>query len=272
MPRPVASPLLAAFLPLLLAAAPVPYAGLPVNYGYVEMADMALTAKTVLSATIVSAKLLKGESAVGVAADKARYYVEAQVTGLIAGQGPTPATVRYLVDIPVEIRKPKLKGVEVLLLARPSERPGEIVLIGPRAQVPRTPENEKRLRAILTDSVARDAPPAITGIGRAFHVAGSLPGEGETQIFVRTADHRPISLSILRRPGEQPRWAVALSELVDASAQPPKPDSYLWYRLACGLPRSLPPESLDGAAQGDADQAKADYGLVLDALGPCKRG
>ena len=33
--------------------------------------------------------------------------------------------------------------------------------------------------------------------GSRFHVAGSLPGEGETQIFVKTADGRPISLSIL---------------------------------------------------------------------------
>lgn len=269
-PRP-ASLAFAAILPLLLAAAPVPFGGLPVNYGYVEMADMALSAKNVYAATILSTRLLKGEAAVGVAAGKARYLVDAQLTGLIAGPGPAPATVRYLVDLPDDLKKPKLKGVEVLLLARPSERPGEIVLIGPRAQVPRTPENEKRLRSILTESVARDAPPLITGIGRAFHVAGSLPGEGETQIFVRTADHRPISLSILRRPGEQPRWAVALSELVDASAQPPKPDSYLWYRLACGLPRSLPADSLDGAAPADADQARADYKLVLDGLGPCTR-
>ncbi len=70
---------------------------------------------------------------------------------------------------------------------------------------------------------AADAPPRITGIGRAFHVPGSLPGESETQIFLQTADDRPISLTVLRRPGEQPRWSVALTEIVDEAAAPPAP-------------------------------------------------
>ena len=41
-----------------------------------------------------------------------------------------------------------------------SDRPGEIRLIAPRGEVPRTPENETRTRAILAASVAADAPPA----------------------------------------------------------------------------------------------------------------
>lgn len=266
------SPFLVALVPALIAAAPVaPFGGLPLGYGYVELADMALGARLVLAATIVDATPLKGENAAGVPAGKTRYLIEATVTGLLAGQASPPPQVRYLVDLPADLRKPRLKGVAVLLLAAPGAKPGDITLVGPRGQVPRTPENEKRLRAILTEAVSREAPPAITGIGRAFHVAGTLPGEGETQIFLRTADHRPISLSILRRPGEEPRWAVALSELVDASAKPPQPDSFLWYRLACGLPRTLPAEALDGAEPADRDQAVADYKLVLDALGSCKR-
>jgi hypothetical protein len=82
------------------------------------------------------------------------------------------------------------------------------------------------------------AAPRITGIGRAFHVPGNLPGESETQIFLQTADSRPVSLSVLRRPGETPRWAVALSEIVDEAAVPPAPGTLLWYRLACTLPRA----------------------------------
>jgi hypothetical protein len=159
----------------------------------------------------------------------------------------------------------------VLLLAAAAARPGELQLVGPRAQVPRSPANESKLRAILTEAVAPEAPPAITGVARAFHVAGSLPGEGESQIFLRTADGRPISLNVLRRPGEEPRWAVALSELVDDSAAPPKPDSLLWYRLACGLPRTLPDAATASIAPGDAEQARADYSLVLAGLGPCTR-
>lgn len=272
-PRSMSPLLLLAMTPAVIAAAPVPeYGGLSTDYGYIELVDMALSARLVLAATIDRAIALNGENAVGVPAGKIRYYVEATVTGLIAGQGSPPAQIRYLVDLPADLRKPKLKGVPVLLLATPGAKPGDVTLVGPRGQVPRTPDNEKRLRGILTEAVSRDAPPAILGIGRAFHVAGTLPGEGETQIFLRTADHRPISLSILRRPGEQPRWAVALSELVDASAKPPAPDSFLWYRLACGLPRALPAEALDGAEPADRDQASADYKLVVDALGACKRG
>ena len=127
------------------------------------------------------------------------------------------------------------------------------------------------MRAILAAAVAPGAPPAITGVTRAFHVPGSLPGESETQIFLRTADQRPISLSVLRRPNEQPRWAVALSELVDDSAAPPTPESLLWYRLACGLPHQLPDKAVSTLSAGDAAAARSDYGIVLAGLGPCQR-
>lgn len=273
MPPRFASVLLGmAFAGSLCAATPLPFGGLPATYSYVEMTNMALAARTVLTAEIQRAQALKPGTAGDVPDGKIRYYVEATVTGLVSGAGPAPATVHYLVDLPASLKKPKLKGVPVILLVSPTERSDEVRLIGPHAQMPRTPENEKQLRTILTAAVAPDAPPAVTGIGRAFHVAGSLPGEGETQIFLRTQNHRPISLSILRRPGEDPRWAVALSELVDASAKPPERDSFLWFRLACGLPRTLPAESLDGQAPEDAEQARADYKLVLDSLGPCTKG
>ncbi|WP_174274523.1 hypothetical protein [Sphingomonas bacterium] len=253
-----------------VGAAPPPPPAAPA-IGYVEMADMILAAQQILSADIIRATLLKREQAAGVASGKVRFFVEARVLALIGGRGPAPAEVRYLVDLPQAQAKAKLKGTGVLLLATPTARAGEITLAGPHAQLLRTPASEARLRAILTASVAPDAPPSVIGIGHAFHVAGSLPGEGETQIFVRTSDGRPISLSIIRRPGEAPRWAVALSELVDASAAPPQPETFLWYRLACGLPPSLPPAALEGIADADAEQARTDYKVVTDGLGPCIR-
>ena len=252
----------------LSAAAPVP---IQAPIGYVEMADMALSAKQVLSADILRADLLKRDAVVDVPAGKVRFLVQARIAALIAGRGPAPAEIRYLVDLPQSMAKAKLKGLSVLLLGSPADRPGEFTLVGPHAQIIRTPEAESGLRAILSASVGPDAPPRIIGIGHAFHVAGTLPGEGETQIFVRTADGRPISLSILRRPGVKPRWAVALSELVDASAAPPQPDSFLWYRLACGLPAKLPDAALEGVAEPDAAQARDDYQVVMDGLGPCRR-
>jgi len=253
------------------AATPVPYGGLTTDYSYVELADMAFAAPQTIGATITEAIPLKGEAAAGLDPGMTRYYVQADVTALISGAG-VPSHVTYLVDLPNPPKgKLKLKGVPVLLLAATTGNPGELRLVGPRAQVPRTPENESRLRAILTAAVSPDAPPAITGITRAFHVAGTLPGESETQIFLRTADKRPISLSILRRPHEDPRWAVALSELVDDSAAPPKPDSLLWYRLACGLPRALPDDAVASLAEPDAQAARDDYQVVLTGLGACKR-
>lgn len=253
------------------AATPVPYGGLPTDYSYVELADMAFAAPQTIGATIAEAIPVKGAAAADVPPDKTRYYMKADVTALISGTG-APAHVTYLVDLPKPPKgKLKLKGVPVILLAGPTANPGELRLVGPRAQVPRTPENESRLRAILTAAVSPDAPPAITGITRAFHVAGTLPGESETQIFLHTTDKRPISLSILRRPHEDPRWAVALSELVDNSAEPPKPDTLLWYRLACGLPRALPDSAVAGLADSDAKAARDDYQVVLTGLGPCKR-
>ena len=258
-------------LPASLAAAPAaPFAELDTHYSYAQLADLVTAAPVVLSVDIVRAVPLKGAEAQGVKPGDTRYYIEAAVQALIGGRAELPATVRYLVDLPSDGHRPlKLKGVGAILLAAPTSRPGELRLVGPRAQVPRTPENDAQVRAILTAAGAPDAPPAIKGIAHAFHVAGTLPGEGETQIFLKTADDRPISLSILRRPGEQPRWAVALSELVDASAAPPKPDSFLWYRLACGLPPRLPDNVLAGQDPDDARIAREDYQTVLKGLGPC---
>lgn len=257
---------------LAASAPPPPYGGLPTAYTYVALADMTLASPIVIAADIADAIPIKDPA--GVPVGKARYYVEAEVKALISGHADLPLHVTYQVDIPADPRgkKAKLKGVPVLLLAATTGTPGMLRLIGPDAQVPRTPENESRIRAILAAAIAPDAPPIITGITRAFHVAGTLPGESETQIFVRTADARPISLNILRRPGEKPRWAVALTELVDASAAPPPPDSLLWYRLACGLPRKLPDAAVEGQASADAEAAQADYALVLAGLGTCRAG
>jgi hypothetical protein len=267
-------PLLAALLALAtpaVAVVPPPYAGLDTDYSYVALADMALAAPIVIAADISDAILIKG--AAGVPAGQERFYVEARVRALISGRAELPETISYQVDLPVDAKgkKRKLKGLPVLLLSAPTAKAGMLALVGPNAQVPRTPDNERRVRAILSAALAPDAPPAITAITRAIHVAGTLPGESESQIFLRTADARPISLNILRRPGETPRWAVALSELVDNSAGPPPRESLLWYRLACSLPRRLPEAALAGQNRADASAARTDYQLVLDALGPCGR-
>jgi hypothetical protein len=216
---------------------------------------------------------LRPEQAGVVPAGRQRLFVEANVTSLIRGEGGISPVVRYLYDAPLDARGklPKLKKAQVILFARPGSRPGEIQLVAPDAQITASPAETERVKAILSELVAANAPPRIIGLGDAFHVAGTVAGEGETQLFLRTANGDPVSLSILRRPGQEPRWAVALGEIVDEAARPPAPGSLLWYRLACGLPDSLPSRSVRALSPPDAEAARADFQLVRQALGPCGR-
>ncbi|HVJ00225.1 MAG TPA: hypothetical protein VM657_14290 [Sphingomonas sp.] len=241
---------------------------------YADFADLVLTAPMIVDAVIDSVVRIKGEEASGVAPGMARFYVNAQVQTLIRGSSGIPRKVGYLVDVPIDSQGdvPRLKHLRVLLFARPvANRPDQLQLVAPDAQRPWSPAADALVRRIAREAIAADAPPVITGVGNAFHVPGSLPGEGETQIFLSTADGSPVSLSILSRPGEQKRWAVALSEIVDAAAAPPEPDTLLWYRLACALPAQLPESSLDAADPANAQKAREDYRFVLRSLGPCDR-
>lgn len=242
--------------------------------GYADIADLVLSAPVIADATVRSTTKIKPAEAPNLAPGLVRLYVEADVTALIRGADGVPPRIGYLLDVAPDSagRVPKFKKARVLIFARPV--PGavnQVQLIAPDAQLGWTPTADARARKIAKDALASDAPPVITGIGNAFHVAGALPGEGETQIFLTTADQRPVSLSILRRPGEQPRWAVALSEIVDESAAPPAPETLLWYRMACALPPTLPERSTGSLEAADATIAREDYAYVLAALGPCGR-
>ena len=256
-------------LPLIPADSVVPVPS------YADYADLVLAAPMIVDASVRSATRLKGPDAAGVTAGKARLYVEADVQALIRGAAALPPRIAYVLDVPIDARGrfPKLRKLRVLLFARPV--PGNaalIQLVGPNAQRNWTPAADALTRRITQETLSPDTPPRITGIGNAFHVAGDLPGSGETQIFLTTADGRPVSLGIQRAPGEQPRWSVALSEIVGEGAVPPARDTLLWYRLACALPPELPDASLASLSEGDATIAREDYHFVLRSLGPCDRG
>ena len=244
------------------------------HLSYADIADMTLSAPIVAGAEIRRASRLKRDLAMGTPPGHARFYVQADVKTLVRGANGLPARVSYLVDIPLDgaNRAPKLRKSRVLLLAAAVPgRIGELRLVAPDAQLAWTPDNEARVRAIIQAAVRPDAPPRVTGVGKAFHVPGSLPDESETQIFLTTTDDRPISLAILRRPGEAPRWVVALGEIVDDSAAPPAPNTLLWYRLACALPATLPGASTSDLNAADATAAAEDYRLVITGLGRCER-
>ena len=250
-------------------------------YSYADIADLATIAPMTVHARIFRATPLKAERAPGLKAGQARFYVEADVVGLIRGAGPLAARISYLVDLPLDARgkPPKLKKKQpVLLFARPVEgaapgakNTGSVQLVAPDAQLPWDPATDAQLRAILTELVKPGAPPAITGVANGFHVPGTLPGEGETQLFLDTRTGEPVSLTILTAPDGSRRWAAAFGEIVDGSAAVPARDTLAWYRLACGLPRQLPLSKLAGTAPEDRKKAASDYAVVLGALGECTR-
>jgi hypothetical protein len=250
-------------------------APVPVAPYYADIADLALPAPVAAHVRIASAVRLKDGDAAGVPAGSSRFYIESDVISLIKGTRGLPARIRYLIDLPNQPNgKPAkiAKKAEYLLFASPlADRPGEVRLIARDAHWPWSETLGSRTRAILTEASRTGAAPQIKGIGRAFHVPGTLPGESETQIFLQAADGRPVSLSILRRPNQTPRWAVSLTEIVDDSAAAPQKDTLLWYRLACTLPARLPQPSFAEASAGEITAIEADYRLVRDSLGPCAR-
>lgn len=238
---------------------------------YADIADLFSGTPLVIHAKITAATVIKmpprSDGAV-------RFYVEGDVVALIRGDQSVPPKLVWLVDMRPDSRGKiaKLKKVQVLLAARPvAGRPGEIGLAARDAQVFWSPGVESRVRAVITAASAPDAPPPVTGISSAFHTAGTITGEGETQIFLSTATTAPVSISILTRPGQAKRWAVALGEIVDESAGPPATDTLTWYRLACFLPATLPTSAIAELPSSDADAARNDYAFVMQALGQCPR-
>lgn len=239
---------------------------------YDAIATLVLRSPMIIDSVIRSQIALRGPQAEGTPAGFVRLYIEADVQALVKGNESAPSRLSWLLDVPADARGrvPKFTKQRVLAFARPiAGRGDQVQLTGADAQLAWTRAADALTRRIIAEVSASDAPPAITGIANAFHVSGTLPGAGETQIFLQTESGRPVSISILRRPGEAPQWAVALSEIVDEAATAPPRDTLLWYRLACGLPRTLPDAALETLESADREQARADYRFVLAALGAC---
>ena len=241
---------------------------------FADLADLSLGAPIVALAEVDRVRRVDEERALGLAPNHVRYYVEAELETLIRSANPIPGRVRYLVDLPRDADgdRPRINGNRVILFATPvAGRREELQLIAPDAQLNWTETNEQMIRAILSEAASDDAPGSVTGVANAFSVAGTLPGESETQIFLATNDGRPVSLSILRRPNQSPRWSVALGEIIERTSPPPARDTLLWYRLACFLPGSLPEASAENLDRDSFLNARADYRLVMQDLGPCAR-
>lgn len=241
---------------------------------YADLVALADGAPLVIHAQVRRQAVVEAERAPGLAPGHARLYVQAETRSLLSGIVPVGESLRYLVDVPLTERGkvPKIAKRDVVLFARPvAGRPGEVQLVAPDAQLPYTPALETRLRPILAVLLAPTAPSAITGVAEALAVEGTLAGESETQLFLTTAAGTPVSVTVVRRPGQEPRWGVSWSEIVDQAASPPARGTLGWYRLACALPPELPASAVV-ADEGEARAlAMRDYAFVIDALGPCER-
>ena len=241
---------------------------------YADVADLALPAPIVAEVKIRKAERLKAELAGDVVTTKRRYLVTADLVALIRGTGGLAPRISYVVDQASDAQGkwPKLEKMRMLVFALPiANRPATIRLVAPDAQQPASPGLSVLVRQLLNEASQPNAPPRIVGVGEAFHVEGSVSDEGETQIFLKAADGSPLSLSVWRRPGALPKWAVSVGEIVDEGAEPPSRDTLLWYRLACFLPPRLPASSVETLGEADAAIASEDYATVIARLGPCRR-
>ncbi len=241
---------------------------------YADLATLSDAADLVIRAQIRRQTTLKPERAPGLASGFARLYIEAGTVAVIAGRTGAGASLTYLVDVPLDAKGkvPKLKKREFLLFAdQVAGRAGEVQLVAPGAHLAYTPLLEARLRPILTELYAADGPPRITGVSDALAVAGTLTGESETQIFLATDNGSPVSLTILRRPGQRVQWGVSWGEIIDSAARPPAPDTLRWYRLACSLPPQLPSNANLAREPKARRLAASDYAYVVSQLGPCAR-
>jgi len=241
---------------------------------YVDLIEMSRAANIVARIVIEEQITVPPERAPGVPPGQVRLYVEALTQALLGGSVPVGESLVFLVDQPHDIEgdAPDIEELSFLVFASAVPgRPGEIQLVGGRSFLPDTPELEQRIRMVLTQLASETMPPQVTGVREVISVPGNLVGESETQIFLETQGGAPVSLNVLRRPGQRPQWGVSWTEIVDQAARPPRPETLQWYSLACFLPERLPEESFLQSDRESRVRASEDYAVILEQLGPCAR-
>ncbi len=238
------------------------------------LAPLAIEAPIVLRATIVKTQRISAKDSPGLAPGHVRLLVTAGVSSVLVAPRSIPAEIKYLLDVQPDSRKrlPKLRKADVLLFLAPNTARDDFYrLLRHDAQLAWTAEDDATLRRLLTE---RQAPEMrdlrLVGIGNAFNVPGNLPGEGESQIFLKTQNNNPISLVVLSSPGQAKRITVAAGDIIDEAAKPIVAGSLLWYHLACTLPDYLPAKATEGLDSAAFRAVTDDYAYVRQSLGPCR--
>jgi hypothetical protein len=240
---------------------------------YADLVDLTDSSSFVVRAEIRDAILLPAARAPDVKPGYGRIYVEAVPLEGLRGLAPQVPMLRYLADVPLgpKGKLPPYKKLQVLLFARGQKGSADIQLVAPDAQLVWGSDLDARVRSLISELGAGDAPPRLTGVTQALYEPGNLVGEGETQLFLSTGTGQPATITVQHRPNRPTNWSVSFSEVVNAQGRPPAPETLAWFRLACGLPRALPRGVNVSDNNEDRIQAALDYANVLHDLGPCER-
>lgn len=237
---------------------------------------MSITLESELVVDIVARKIKKlpDSQTIGVRADRKRILIIGEVQSLIRGQKGLSSEIQFLYDAPIDSRGkiPKLKKKRFIAFGRHvTNRSDFIRLTHTASMLPYSDAINERVRSSIREAIAADAPQEIISVSSAFHSPGTIIGEGETQIFLETKFGQPMAISVTSKRGQNRRWSVSTSEVIDINATEPRRSSLLGYRLACSLPRSISPNIIEANNQSERQKLLSDYKLILDSVGPCER-
>ena len=187
---------------------------------YARVADLVTAVPAIASVRAKSVTLIPRERATGLAPENNRFLIAAETMSLIRGNDVLSRDVSFLIDLPNAQypKPPKWKKRPFLLFGSVGSRVDFFQLSSSNAIFAWSADVEAMVRRVAGQFAATDAPPAISGINSAFHVQGTVQGEGETQIFLQTAKGSQVSLSVVRRPDEKPQFGAALGEKVKVYA------------------------------------------------------
>ncbi len=248
------------------------------NLSYADIADLSEAAPIIATVRVLSMKTVERPATEGATAKIKYHLVTGKIESLIRGKDGLPSKVYFLIEKPKSAKTANesansgwQRNQTALIYAKQGNQPSALQLVSRNAAQKWSAEAEATTRAVTTELLSANSPPQIIGIGDVFHVTGTIAGESETQIFLKTITGSPVSISILHRPGNSIKWGVSLGEIVDDAAVPPTSNTLLWYRLACSLPTTLPLQSTDNLPVLDAEAARSDYRFVMESLGSCGR-
>ncbi len=234
---------------------------------YADLADLTAAAPVIVRATVAKTARIKLADSPDLAPGLARLLYTVNTNAALIAPESVPSTLIWLYDAPLDARGklPKTKGQPLLAWIATPAADGKSRLVATGAQQPWDADLEARTRAIATE-MRSGTVPTITGVANGFRADGTVAGESESQFFLTTADGGNLTMIVTARPGMRRSIAVAKGDLIDESATSVKPDTLLWYRLACFLPATLPRE-----AGGDDTALAADWRSAIESLGRCER-